>query len=62
MGKPEQKLRYSVSECLKQLGISRATFDRRVLDGKYQVIRDGNRVFMSYAQLVEAAAGDGPDA
>ena len=61
MGKPEQKLRYSVVDCVNQLGISRATFDRRVLDGKYRVIRDGSRVFMSHAQLVAAAAGDGND-
>jgi len=53
------KLRYPLSECLEHLGISRATFNRRVEAGQYQIIRDGKRLFMSHEQLVEAAKGDG---
>ena len=54
-----QKLRYSLPECLEQLGVSRATFFRRVKAGKYKAIKDGGRTFMSHAQLINAAGGDG---
>lgn len=58
MAETEQKMRYSLAECLEQLGVSRTTFFRRVHAGKYRVIKDGGLTFMSHAQLVDAAGGD----
>ena len=51
-------LRYNLADCLRLLGVSRATFYRRVQAGKYKVIKDGSKTFMSPEQLKEAGAGD----
>lgn len=61
MAESLDKLRYGLEECLEQLGVSRATFFRRVKDGRYQVTKDGGRTFMSHEQLVAAAGGDDAD-
>jgi len=54
-----EKSRYSVGECLAKLGISRAHFYRQVKAGRYQVVRDRGRTFMTVEQLQAAARGDG---
>ena len=49
------KPRYSVSECLGLLGVSRGFFYDRVRSGMYGVVKDGSRTFMTYEQLLNAA-------
>ena len=61
MPEHEEKLRYSVTECLSMLGISRAHFYRQVKAGRYLVVRDQGRTFMTAEQLQAAARGDGND-
>ncbi len=53
----DTKLRYSVTECLEVLGISRKHFYAQLRAGVYETIRDGNRRFMTRDQLMAAAAG-----
>ena len=52
------KIRYSVTECLAMLGVSRKTFYDRVRAGKYETITDGRRRFMTQEQLIAASKGD----
>ena len=59
MSDVKEKARYSVTECLDLLGISRAHFYRQVKAGRYQVVRDRGRTFMTVAQVQAAARGDG---
>ena len=55
----EEKARYSIAESIQILGISRTHFYRQVKKGKYQVIHDGGRTFMTAEQLEDAVKGDG---
>ena len=50
------KPRYSVSECLALLGVSKGFFYGRVRSGHYQVVKDGTRTFMTYDELIRAAS------
>jgi len=58
MPEVEGLLRYSVTECLKMLGVSRAHFYRQVKAGRYEVVRDRGRTFMTVEQLQAAIRGD----
>jgi len=55
----EEKPRYSVVECLKMLGVSRAHFYRQVKAGNYSVVRDRGRTFMTADQVRAAVHGEG---
>ena len=50
------KPRYSISECLELLGVSRGFFYGRVRTGHYRVVKDGARTFMTHEQLLNAAS------
>lgn len=56
----DTKLRYPVTECLSILGVSRKHFYAQVKAGRYVVVKDGSRVFMTKDQLMAAAAGQFP--
>lgn len=62
MSDPETRpLRFTVSQCLGVLGVSRGHFYKQVKAGVYQVIKDGRRTFMTREQLDNAIQGIGPD-
>lgn len=52
------KPRYSIAESLTLLGVSRKHFYSRVRAGRYQIVKDGSRSFMTHEALIAAAAGD----
>ena len=51
------KPRYSVAECLELLGVSRKHFYAQVKAGRYKIVKDGSRTFMTRADLLAAAKG-----
>ena len=55
------KPRYPIEECLVLLSISRKRFYEQVRVGRYRITKDGRRSYMTHAQLVSAAEGDGGD-
>ena len=54
----EQKLRYSVNDCLCILGVSRKHFYAQLKAGVYKTVTDGKRRYMTHEQLLEAVHGD----
>ena len=55
-------LRVSVPHAMKALGLSRTTFYQRIADGKLKAHKDGNRTFISNAEMARyvAACEGGP--
>ena len=52
------KPRYTVAECLVLLSESRDRFYGKVRSGRYQIIKDGRRTYMTHTQLEDAALGE----
>ena len=52
------KPRYSVNECLALLDESRRRFYQKVKSGRYRLIKDGGRSYLTHADLLDAAEGD----
>lgn len=52
------KPRYTVEDCLVLLGESRDRFYAKVRSGRYQMLKDGRRSYMTHQALEDAAKGD----
>jgi excisionase family DNA binding protein len=50
--------RLTREEASKDLRISLGTLDKRIREGKIQVVRDGNRIFITQREIARQIFGD----